>query len=460
MQQPPQQQQRMERFYRQELEELANTRTALRAKYRPGSQSESDDDSLNERDFGVDGYDSGPEVEAADMQTHIPESNMGYRLLVKMGWKAGTGLGQNATGRKAPIEIERKQDVLGIGKQAVDIWYAEASTAKRKTLEAERQAEETVEEKAKRELQVRQQQAVSAELEMVKSAFYCALCDKQYERISDYGVHLSSYDHNHKKRFKDMKDTSRAGSASTTNKIKEKERRREEKELAKIQQAALKRAGGKATSGEPIQNPPAMPPLETGGFQPVQQSGFQPVQQSGFQPVQQSGFQPVQQSGFQPVQQSSFQPVQQSGFQPVQQSGIQPVQQSGFQPVQQSGFQPVQLGSNATRNAPLPVTTPDEAVKAGLAASQGTSSGFQSVKLGGFQSVKSTSGFRPVKPVGFQSAADDEDIEVDSAPAATTSDPSQNNAVGASPSGFQPVKLGGFKPMKFGAFQLKKPGSK
>lgn len=34
---------------------------------------------------------------------------------------------------------------------------------------------------------------------MVKSAFYCALCDKQYERISDYEVHLSSYDHNHKK---------------------------------------------------------------------------------------------------------------------------------------------------------------------------------------------------------------------------------------------------------------------
>ncbi|CAO3573593.1 unnamed protein product [Mortierella alpina] len=378
------------------------------------------------------------------MQTHIPESNMGYRLLVKMGWKAGTGLGQNATGRKAPIEIERKQDVLGIGKQAVDIWYAEASTAKRKTLEAERQAAETAEGKAKRELQVQQQQAVSAELEMVKSAFYCTLCDKQYERISDYEVHLSSYDHNHKKRFKDMKDTSRAGSASTTNKIKEKERRREEKELAKIQQAALKRAGGKASTGEPIQKPPAMPPSETGGFKPVQQSGFQPVQQSGFQPVQQSG----------------FQPVQQSGFQPVQQSGFQPVQQSGFQPVQQSGFQPVQLGSKATPNAPLPVTTPDEAIKAGSSASQGASSGFQPVKLGGFQPVKSTSGFQPAKLSGFQSTADDEAIEVDSAPAAATSDPSKNNAVGASPSGFQPVKLGGFKPMKFGALQLKKPGSK
>lgn len=44
-----------------------------------------------------------------------------------------------------------------------------------------------------------QQKAIKAELNMVKSAFYCALCDKQYERISDYEVHLSSYDHNHKK---------------------------------------------------------------------------------------------------------------------------------------------------------------------------------------------------------------------------------------------------------------------
>ncbi|KAF9571240.1 G patch domain-containing protein 8 [Mortierella alpina] len=363
MQQPSQQQQRMERFYRQELEELANTRDALRAKYRPGSQSGSDDDSLSERDFGVDGYDSGPEVEAADMQTHIPESNMGYRLLVKMGWKAGTGLGQNATGRKAPIEIERKQDVLGIGKQAVDIWYAEASTAKRKTLEAERQAEETAEEKAKRELQVQQQQAVSAELEMVKSAFYCALCDKQYERISDYEVHLSSYDHNHKKRFKDMKDTSRAGSASTTSKIKEKERRREEKELAKMQQAALKRAGGRAPTGEPAQTSSSAQPLETGGIQPGTPSGFQPVQESGFQPV----------------------------------------------------------------------------------------------KLGGFQPIKSTGKVQPAKLGGFQSV-DDEDVDLAPAPA-ETADPSKNT-VGASPSGFQPVKLGGFKPMKFGAFQLKKPGAK
>lgn len=35
------------------------------------------------------------------MDTHIPETNIGYRLLLKMGWKAGTGLGQNATGKES-----------------------------------------------------------------------------------------------------------------------------------------------------------------------------------------------------------------------------------------------------------------------------------------------------------------------------------------------------------------------
>ncbi|KAI8603894.1 hypothetical protein EDD21DRAFT_295187, partial [Dissophora ornata] len=201
------------------------------------------------------------------MDTHIPPSNVGYQLLLKMGWKAGTGLGQTATGRTAPIPIERKQDVLGIGKQEVDTWYNESSTARRKATEVERQAEETEMARIRREKQVEQQKAVQAELEMIKSAFYCALCDKQYERISDYEVHLSSYDHNHKKvqlilsaaiqifpcipqqsRFKEMKDTSRAGAASTTNKIKEKERKREERELAKMQEAALKRAGGTGNS--------------------------------------------------------------------------------------------------------------------------------------------------------------------------------------------------------------------
>ncbi|KAF4589064.1 c2h2 type zinc finger containing protein [Ophiocordyceps camponoti-floridani] len=36
-------------------------------------------------------------------------------------------------------------------------------------------------------------------------SFYCDLCSKGYSRMNEFEAHLSSYDHTHKKRLKDMK---------------------------------------------------------------------------------------------------------------------------------------------------------------------------------------------------------------------------------------------------------------
>ena len=36
-------------------------------------------------------------------------------------------------------------------------------------------------------------------------AFHCHLCSKGYSRMNDYEAHLSSYDHTHRQRLKDMK---------------------------------------------------------------------------------------------------------------------------------------------------------------------------------------------------------------------------------------------------------------
>ncbi|KAI1319519.1 G patch domain-containing protein 8 [Mortierella claussenii] len=423
-----QQQQQIQRFYRQELQQLAQTRDALRAQHRPADQSNSQDsdsdyDSSNRLSDGEDDDREGLHVEAADMQTHIPASNVGYQLLLKMGWKAGTGLGQNATGRTAPIPIERKQDVLGIGKQEVDMWYNELSTSKRKTLEVERQAEETEEEKTKREKQVQQNLAVQAELEMVKSAFYCALCDKQYERISDYEVHLSSYDHNHKKRFKEMKETSRAGAASTTNKIKEKERRREERELAKLQEAAMKRAGGSAALG---------------GSAPQSQIGSST---------------------------SATTLTTRPGISSSGSAGFQPVKLGGFQPVKSSGFQPVSMSNSSSSAAPVPMegvlTESTSAAAPTRADSAPVSSGFQPVKMSGFQPVK-MGGLQPARKSAFQSVKDDDPVETSASSSATEFSATSTSASASAPapSGFQPVKLGGFKPLKIGGFQLKKPGGR
>ncbi|KAM5369953.1 hypothetical protein ACJZ2D_008752 [Fusarium nematophilum] len=38
-----------------------------------------------------------------------------------------------------------------------------------------------------------------------QKAFYCSLCSKGYSRMNEYEAHLSSYDHSHKQRLKDMK---------------------------------------------------------------------------------------------------------------------------------------------------------------------------------------------------------------------------------------------------------------
>ncbi|KAI8357166.1 hypothetical protein B0O80DRAFT_446690 [Mortierella sp. GBAus27b] len=314
------------------------------------------------------------------MQTHIPETNIGYRLLLKMGWKAGTGLGQNAAGRTVPIPIEVKQDVLGLGKQEVDTWYNESTTLKRKATELEKQAEETEDERIKRENQVEQQKAIKAELNMVKSAFYCALCDKQYERISEYEVHLSSYDHNHKKRFKEMKDTSRAGAANVTNKIKEKERKREERELAKLQEAAMKKTGGTVGNSTQTQQPGTSSGL--GSIQSVKTTTFQSAVATDSSTGTGASTKPVS---------DATQGV--GGFQPVKMTGFQPVKLGGFQTVKISGFQPVEDEDDA----PTQATTTTPSTQASASEAAPAPSGFQPVKIGGFKPMK-IGGFQLKKP--------------------------------------------------------------
>ncbi|CAG8451325.1 13944_t:CDS:2 [Dentiscutata erythropus] len=185
-------------------------------------------------------------TDMASMDIHLPESNVGYKLLTKMGWKAGQGLGSLQQGRKEPIRIDTKSDCLGVGKLEEENFYHVVSTAKRKALDSEKIAEETEEERQQRENKVQKQESIKKELEIINSAFYCALCDKQYTKITEYETHLSSYDHNHRKRFKEMKETINRPVAKLDKK-REKERKREEKEMARLQQAALQKVGNKSS---------------------------------------------------------------------------------------------------------------------------------------------------------------------------------------------------------------------
>uniref|UniRef100_A0A8D0HKZ5 G-patch domain and ankyrin repeats 1 n=1 Tax=Sphenodon punctatus TaxID=8508 RepID=A0A8D0HKZ5_SPHPU len=46
---------------------------------------------------------------------HIPESNVGFQLMVKGGWDRETGLGPDGTGRKFPVQTVLKRDQQGLG---------------------------------------------------------------------------------------------------------------------------------------------------------------------------------------------------------------------------------------------------------------------------------------------------------------------------------------------------------
>lgn len=40
---------------------------------------------------------------------------------------------------------------------------------------------------------------IQIEVKEIQRVFYCELCNKQYKLATEFDLHLSSYDHNHKK---------------------------------------------------------------------------------------------------------------------------------------------------------------------------------------------------------------------------------------------------------------------
>lgn len=78
------------------------------------------------------------------------------------------------------------------------------------------------------------EQKIQNEVKEIHKVFYCELCNKQYKLAMEFEAHLSSYDHNHRKRFKEMKEMH--GSSSRDDRQK-REQQRLEREMAKIADA-------------------------------------------------------------------------------------------------------------------------------------------------------------------------------------------------------------------------------
>jgi hypothetical protein len=184
------------------------------------------------------------DYERSSMDCPISSSNIGYKLLKKMGWSEGKGLGPELEGRVDPIRIEIKEDFWGVGKDEEMNSYYQMVTSKPKPTQTEIIANETEEEKKIREEKVRQEEELKKELKAINSVFYCSLCNKQYAKISEYEQHLDSYDHNHKKRFMEMRKTEKLNNKKREgDKKRLKEQKRNEKEMQMLNAFASKQQG-------------------------------------------------------------------------------------------------------------------------------------------------------------------------------------------------------------------------
>ncbi|GLT38569.1 hypothetical protein SLA2020_128110 [Shorea laevis] len=171
-------------------------------------------------------------VEQATLDTKLTSSNVGFRLLQKMGWK-GKGLGKEEQGIVEPIKSGIRDPKLGIGKQEEDDFFTAEENIQRKKLDVE--VEETEELVKKREVLAEREQKIQSEVKEIRKVFYCDLCNKQYKLAMEFEAHLSSYDHNHRKRFKEMRDMHGSGSRDDRQR---REQQRQEREMAKFAQMA------------------------------------------------------------------------------------------------------------------------------------------------------------------------------------------------------------------------------
>ncbi|XP_038078229.1 uncharacterized protein LOC119745743 isoform X3 [Patiria miniata] len=193
------------------------------------------------RDFqgqDLDHYeDGGDDIQRASVDVHIPEDNLGYRLLQKQGWKLGQGLGRKQQGLTEPLPIIIKSDGLGMGRMEMELEQAEEVTGHRRKMEVEKEDTEELRQKYKENAE--KEKAKDDALSEMKASYYCELCNKQYKKHTEYENHINSYDHHHKQRLKDLK--AREFGRTVGSKMKKEEKKRQ-KELKKLHEMAQLRA--------------------------------------------------------------------------------------------------------------------------------------------------------------------------------------------------------------------------
>ncbi|CAM9903570.1 unnamed protein product [Pylaiella littoralis] len=207
------------------------------------------------------GYIDTASLDAASLDKPIGEENRGFRLLMKMGWKLGQGLGAKGDGITVPVVLGTQVATLGLGKSAEDDRFTDEAAKERKKLDSE--VVETEEMKTKRLEKAVRQETIKEQVQEMNKEFYCETCGKQYKNVGEMSNHYSSYDHHHVKRLKEAAEAEKARRGKTFN--REKEQKKEWEEM----QRRLKAAGG-GSSAPPRPPPPPGGQPDAAGIAPAE----------------------------------------------------------------------------------------------------------------------------------------------------------------------------------------------
>lgn len=90
---------------------------------------------------------------------------------------------------------------------------------------------------------------MAAELRRINSVFHCDVCSKQYTRIGEYENHMSSYDHHHRKRLRDLREREARRELSDSRKTDIRQQQRELKSLHAVAAAAIAAAAKESSDG-------------------------------------------------------------------------------------------------------------------------------------------------------------------------------------------------------------------